>query len=147
MNYQIISDSSCDLPTDIAENKKLIVVPFYVSFDDTHYKKEIVEVGIRDFYEEMVANPKIFPKTSLPSAQDYVDAFEPLVKAGTPIGKTGVVDNTAAVVGILLHDVLEDRPQGTVLKKAYINTAVAEAHAGIEYAAAVKTALPMVVFE
>jgi hypothetical protein len=70
-----------------------------------------------------------------------------IVKAGTPIGKTGVVDNTAAVVGILLHDVLEDRPQGTVLKKAYINTAVAEAHAGIEYAAAVKTALPMVVFE
>ena len=70
-----------------------------------------------------------------------------IVKAGTPIGKTGVVDNTAAVVGILLHDVLEDRPQGTVLKKAYINTAVAEAHAGIEYAVAVKTALPMVVFE
>jgi hypothetical protein len=70
-----------------------------------------------------------------------------IVKAGTPIGKTGVVDNTAAVVGILLHDVLEDRPQGTVLKKAYINTAVAEAHSGIEYAAAVKTALPMVVFE
>lgn len=70
-----------------------------------------------------------------------------IVKAGTPIGKTGVVDNTASVVGILLHDVLEDRPQGTVLKKAYINTAVAEAHAGIEYAAAVKTALPMVVFE
>ena len=55
-----------------------------------------------------------------------------IVKAGTPIGKTGVVDNTASVVGILLHDVLEDRPQGTVLKKAYINTAVAEAHAGIE---------------
>ena len=70
-----------------------------------------------------------------------------VVKAGTPIGKTGVVDNTATVVGILLHDVVEDRPQGTVLKKAYINTAVAEAHAGIEYAAAVKTALPMVVFE
>lgn len=70
-----------------------------------------------------------------------------IVKAGTPIGKTGVVDNTASVVGILLHDVLEDRPQGTVLKKAYINTAVAEAHTGIEYAAAVKTALPMVVFE
>lgn len=70
-----------------------------------------------------------------------------IVKAGTPIGKTGVVDNTAGVVGILLHDVVEDRPQGTVLKKAYINTAVAEEHAGITYAEAVKTALPMVVFE
>lgn len=70
-----------------------------------------------------------------------------IVKAGTPIGETGVVDNTETVVGILLHDVVEDRPQGTVLKKAYINTAVAEKHAGVTYAAAVKTALPMVVFE
>lgn len=70
-----------------------------------------------------------------------------VVKAGTPIGATGTVDNTATVVGILLHDVYEERPQGTLLKKAYINTAVAEAHCGVEYAAAVKTALPMVVFE
>ena len=70
-----------------------------------------------------------------------------VVKAGTPIGAAGVVDNTATVVGILLHDVTEDRPQGTLLKKAYINTAVAERHSGVTYNAGVKTALPMVVFE
>ena len=70
-----------------------------------------------------------------------------VVKAGTPIGATGVADNTETVVGILLHDVVEDRPQGTLLKKAYINTDVAEAHSGVTYDAAVKTALPMVVFE
>lgn len=70
-----------------------------------------------------------------------------IVKAGTPIGKTGVADNTATVVGILLHDVPEERPQGTILKKAYLNTAVAQEHSGVTYAAAVKTALPMIVFE
>ena len=70
-----------------------------------------------------------------------------IVKAGTPIGSSGVVDNTGTVVGILLLDVTEDRPQATLLKKAYINTAVAEAHWGTSYASAVKTALPMVVFE
>lgn len=70
-----------------------------------------------------------------------------VVKAGTPIGENGKVDNTATVVGILLHDVAEERPQGTLLKKAYINTAIAEKHSGITYDAAVKTALPMVVFE
>lgn len=70
-----------------------------------------------------------------------------IVKAGTPIGATGVVDNTATVEGILLHDVTEDRPVGTILKKAYINTAVAEAHSGVTIAQAVKDALPMVVFE
>lgn len=70
-----------------------------------------------------------------------------VVKAGTPIGATGVSDNTATVVGILLHDVTEDRPQGTLLKKAYIDTAIAQAHSGVTYAGAVKTALPMIVFE
>ena len=54
---------------------------------------------------------------------------------------------TATVVGILLHDVTADRPQGTLLKKAYINTAVAQNHCGMTYDATVKTALPMIVFE
>lgn len=70
-----------------------------------------------------------------------------IVKAGTPIGASGVVDNTATVTGILLFDVTEDRPVGTLLKKAYLNTAVAEAHANVTYASGVKTALPMIVFE
>ena len=81
------------------------------------------------------------------SVSDTTNSGKKIVKAGTPIGASGVADNTATVVGILLHDVVEDRPQGTVLKKAYINTAVAEEHAGITYDDAVKTALPMVVFE
>ena len=81
------------------------------------------------------------------SVSDTLDNGKKVVKAGTPIGATGVVDNTATVVGILLHDVIEDRPQGTLLKKAYINTAVAEEHSGVAIAAGVKTALPMVVFE
>ena len=70
-----------------------------------------------------------------------------VVKAGTPIGAAGVVDNTATVVGILLHDVTEDRPQGTLLKKAYIKTEVAKEHSGVTIEQAVKTALPMIVFE
>lgn len=81
------------------------------------------------------------------SVTDTLSNGKKVVKAGTPIGATGVVDNSATVAGILLHDVTEDRPQGTILKKAYINTAVAEKHSGVTYASAVKTALPMVVFE
>lgn len=95
---------------------------------------------------------KRIPFEGVPMTLDFTSVSDTLngkkvVKAGTPIGETGVVDNTAAVVGILLHDVSEERPQGTLLKKAYINTAVAEAHAGVTYSEDVKTALPMVVFE
>lgn len=70
-----------------------------------------------------------------------------IVKAGTPISSAGVAANTSSAIGILLFDVLEDRPQGTILKKAYLNTSVAQTHSGVTYDAAVKAALPMVVFE
>lgn len=85
MEYQIISDGSCDLPPRLVKEKNILVVPFYVSFDDRTYKKENVEIGIRDFYEEMVSNPKVYPKSSMPSVQDYADVFMPLAKQGMPI--------------------------------------------------------------
>jgi len=83
--FQIISDGSCDLPQDVVAEKKIKVVPFYVSFDGENYAKEIEEVGIRDFYQRMVDNPKLYPKSSLPSTQDYIDAFMPYVEAKTPV--------------------------------------------------------------
>lgn len=81
------------------------------------------------------------------SVTDTTASGKKIVKAGTPIGASGTVDNTATVVGILLSDVVETRPQGTLLKKAYINTKIAEKHSGVTYAAAMKSALPMIVFE
>lgn len=78
--FHIITDGSCDLPPEWAERMGYSVVPFYVSFDDTHYYKEIQEIGIRDFYQQMVDRKGVYPKSSMPSTQDYVDAFMPWVE-------------------------------------------------------------------
>ncbi len=83
--FHIISDGSCDLPVKLAEEKNITVVPFYVSFDEGHYLKENVEIGVRDFYQQMVDRKGVYPKSSLPSAQDFVDAFLPFAEAGTPM--------------------------------------------------------------
>ena len=85
MDYKIVTDGSCDLPPELCREKQVDVVPFYVSFDSETYQKEIVEIPIRDFYEQMVADPTTFPKSSMPSVQDYVDAFEPIVREGKSI--------------------------------------------------------------
>lgn len=82
MEYQVMSDGACDLAMDLREKYNIQVVPFYVSFDGDNYYKEIDEIGIREVYERMVSEPKRYPKTSLPSVQNYVDAFMPHVKAG-----------------------------------------------------------------
>ncbi len=85
MEYQIISDSSCDLEAGLKEKYNIEVVPFFVSFDEEKYYKEIEEIAIRDVYEKMVAAPKRYPKTSLPSVQNYVDAFLPHIEAGRAV--------------------------------------------------------------
>lgn len=69
-------------------------------------------------------------------------------KAGSPIGADGAVANSASAVGILLYDVYEENPNGSLIKGfAVVNTANAEANAGLTIDDAVKTALPMVIFE
>lgn len=82
---QIISDGSCDLPKELTEARDIKVVPFYVSFDGETYLKEMEELDIREFYQKMVDNPMVFPKTSMPSVDDYYQVFEPLAKEGTAI--------------------------------------------------------------
>lgn len=83
--FHIISDGSCDLPAELAREKNITIVPFYVSFDDVHYLKENAEIDIRDFYQQMVEKKGVYPKSSMPSIQDYEEAFLPFVKAEIPI--------------------------------------------------------------
>ena len=85
MAYQIICDGACDVTAEQIEEWKVHIVPFYISFDKEHYQKEIEEIGIREVYERMVAEPKVIPKTSLPSVQDYVDVFTSYVEKGMDI--------------------------------------------------------------
>ncbi len=85
MAYQIVTDGSCDLGLEEARQAGVKVVPFYVTFDGQVYKKEMEEISVRTFYQEMVDNPDKFPKSSLPSVQDYVDTFTPFAKEGKDI--------------------------------------------------------------
>ncbi|MBO5278224.1 MAG: DegV family protein [Lachnospiraceae bacterium] len=83
--YQIVSDGSLDLPSELTAEKNIMVVPFYVSFDEVNYKKEMEEIGVREFYQQMVDNPKVYPKSSMPSVQDYADVFMPLAEENIPV--------------------------------------------------------------
>ncbi len=81
---QIISDGSCDLSLDAAKELDVLLVPFYVSFDSETYLREGVDIDVREFYQKMVSHPDTFPKTSMPSVDDYYQIFEPLAKEDIP---------------------------------------------------------------
>lgn len=68
-------------------------------------------------------------------------------KAGAPIGVDGTIKNDATCAGILMKDVYQKRPQGTILKKAYVNDDKIASNFGTEITAEAKAVLPMIVFE
>ncbi len=83
-NFQIFSDGACDINRELAKKNNIKVIPFYVSLNHTDYFKEIDEISLDEFYKEMINN-NVFPKTSLPSVQDYINAFTDDLEQGKDI--------------------------------------------------------------
>nr|WP_302595094.1 DegV family protein [uncultured Cellulosilyticum sp.] len=83
-NIVLISDSACDLPEALVSQYNVEIIPYYVSFDQETYYREITELPLADFYKRL-RSEKIFPKTSLPSINDYMERFTPHVEAGKSI--------------------------------------------------------------
>lgn len=88
--------------------------------------------------------------TGVPMTIDFANVTETesngkkVVKAGTPISGVGVPVTTTpwtGATGILLVDVYEDRPQGTLLTEAYIHTERAQTNSGLTYDGALVTAM------
>ena len=74
--YCIISDGSCDLPKDLAAKENITVCTVLCIIQMRKIiMKEGVDIGVRDFYQKMVDNKGVFPKSSLPSVQDYMEVF------------------------------------------------------------------------
>lgn len=148
MEYQIITDGSCDLPKELVKEKNLTVVSFYVTFDDKNYMKEMVDIEVQDFYDQMIDKFKegVFPKSSMPSVQDYVDVFLPAVEQGKGVICICI---TTKFSGSWLsamnarNMILEDYPKAritvidstvdTVLQGIYVLEAVKMQEAGMPY--------------
>lgn len=75
-DFEIISDGACDLADEAVSKLGIRVVPFYVAFDEQNYLREKIDFAVQDFYQKLVDNPNVFPKTSMPTAEDYMKEFE-----------------------------------------------------------------------
>ncbi len=83
--FQILSDGSCDLSQEQLQESGIEVIPFYISLDGETYRKEMTELDVHAFFEFCVSHPGVFPKTSMPTVQDYMVAFEKHLQIGTDI--------------------------------------------------------------
>lgn len=83
-NFQIFSDGACDIGLENSKKYDVKIIPFYVSLDHEIYLKELTELSLEMFYQN-ITEERGYPKTSLPSVQDYIDAFLPTLKNGEDV--------------------------------------------------------------
>ncbi|MCI8341739.1 MAG: DegV family protein [Firmicutes bacterium] len=82
--FQIFSDGASDIPLETAQKNNIGIIPFYVSIGNEKYQKELFELTLNEYYDAFI-NKNMFPKTSLPSVQDYIDAFTPALESGADV--------------------------------------------------------------
>ena len=80
--YQIISDGGIDFSPHEREQYNVHVVPFYITFDQVNFLKEGVDITAEAYFHRLSTEKNLFPKTSQPNPQDWVDAFTPFLEAG-----------------------------------------------------------------
>ena len=65
MKFQVVCDSSADLPREFAEENQISIVPYYISLDDETYLREGIDSSIPDFYQAMVRTGYFPPRGKL----------------------------------------------------------------------------------
>ena len=76
MTIKVVTDSSADLPPQLAEELGITVVPLYVRFGEEVYRDR-VDISEDEFYQRLLHDP-IHPSTVQPTPQDFVDVYQKL---------------------------------------------------------------------
>ena len=74
MTVKIVTDSTADLPPQLAKELDIPVVPVYVRFGEEVYRDR-VDISEDEFYQRLL-HDHIHPSTTQPSPQDFVDVYK-----------------------------------------------------------------------
>ena len=80
MAVRIVTDSTCDLPSDIIRELNITVMPNYLLFGTESYR-DGVDINTDEFYQKLL-HESLYPTTSQPTPQDFRLAFNNLAEAG-----------------------------------------------------------------
>ena len=76
MVIKIVTDSSADLPAEVAEELGIAVVPLFARFGEKVYREQ-VDISLDEFYHKLEHDP-VHPVTIQPSPQDFIDVYQKL---------------------------------------------------------------------
>lgn len=74
---RIVTDSTADVPDDLAAELEISIVPCQIRFGQTTYR-ETVDFTRQEYFD-MLANSPVLPHTSLPALGDFVETYRGLL--------------------------------------------------------------------
>ena len=80
MTVRIVTDSSCDLPQQLADQLGITIVPLSIRFGDTEYIDRTT-ITASEFWEKCAASP-VLPETAAPPPGAFEQAYKNLAAAG-----------------------------------------------------------------
>jgi DegV family protein with EDD domain len=78
MTVKIVTDTLSDITGDLAAELGVTVVPLYVRFGETIFRDR-VEISTDEFYRRLI-NEGVFPSTTQPTPNDFLEVFNKLSK-------------------------------------------------------------------
>lgn len=96
MATKIVTDSTADLPSELAKKLGITVVPLNVQFGEDTFLDGI-DMHPDEFFQRL-ATEKQLPTTSQPSPGKFIEAYKPLVDAGHDIISIHVSDKLSGTL-------------------------------------------------
>ncbi len=83
MAVRIVTDSSADLPAQLAQELGIAVVPLYLRFGEEVFRDRI-DISEDEFYERLRRDP-VHPSTTQPTPQDFINVYQEVSKGADAI--------------------------------------------------------------
>lgn len=98
MSVKIVTDSTSDIPAQVATALGITVIPLYVNFSGQSYQ-DGVDLTADQFYEKLVAASAL-PTTSTPSPDAFTQIYERLSQEGSDVISIHVSSKLSATYNV-----------------------------------------------
>lgn len=115
MSFSIVTDTSANLPREMAEQKRVTVLPYYYEVDGRHCSGGLDAFNGAAFYDAMRKGASV--TTSLISPNRHAEGFRPLLEAGQDIlfiSMSSGISGSFQAATIAAEELKEEFPQRVI---------------------------------
>ncbi len=111
MSVAVVSDSTADIPSELAEEQGITIVPAFVRFGDEEFR-DGVDIETEDFYARLARDKDVFPTTSQPSPGDFKAVYDALLEEHDEIVSIQISSSLSGTYASAIAGAAQSDPSG-----------------------------------